>query len=114
MVIEEQNDQSAAVVVKDNEVVDRFELYVNGAPAGFLTYSIQDGNYALNHEEIDPAFQGRGLGAQLVTRALDQIRSTGHGVLPFCPFVLSFLQRHATYQDLVPARYREKFELSTT
>ena len=97
--------------LRDNTVEDKFELYVDGHPAGALTYTIEDGNYALHHEEIDNHFQGRGMGSQLVTHALDQIRASGHGVLPYCPFVQVFLQRHPEYHDLVPARRRTEFEL---
>jgi predicted GNAT family acetyltransferase len=111
MANESTADRATRIVLRDNEVEDRFELYVDGAPVGFLTYSIRDGDYALDHEEIDPAFQGQGMGAQLVTHALDQIRAKGLGVLPYCPFVQSFLQRHPEYQDLVPARQRAAFEL---
>jgi len=104
--------QKPETALRDNEVEDQFELLVDGAPAGILTYSIEDGDYALNHEQIDPSFQGLGMGSQLVSLALDQIRSKGRGVLPYCPFVLSFMQRHPEYQDLVPDRHRDRFELS--
>ena len=101
----------AGIDLRDNEAEDQFELHVNGTPAGLLTYTIEGANYALHHEEIDEHFQGRGIGAQMVSRALDQIRSSGHGVLPYCPFVLSYLKSHPEYQDLVPAGRRADFDL---
>jgi hypothetical protein len=32
-------------------------------------------------------------------------------VLPYCPFVKRFIQRHAEYQDLVPAAERAAFDI---
>jgi len=105
--------QPPEITLRDNEVEDQFEVLVDGTPAGILTYSMEDGNYALNHEEIDPSYQGLGMGSQLVSHVLDQIRSKGLGALPYCPFVLSFMQRHPEYHDLVPGRYRDRFALLT-
>ena len=104
-------EKAPVLDLRDNMVEDKFELYVDGTPAGMLTYSIDDGLYALHHEEIDEHFQGRGMGSQLVSHALEQIRASGHGVLPYCPFVQSYLQMHREYHDLVPASRRAEFEL---
>jgi uncharacterized protein len=32
-------------------------------------------------------------------------------VVPVCPFVRDFIQRHPVYLDLVPAELRERFQL---
>ena len=37
----------------------------------------------------------------MISRMLDDIRGKGARVLPVCPFVLAFLQRHPHYADLV-------------
>jgi predicted GNAT family acetyltransferase len=63
------------------------------------------------HTEIDPRFEGRGLGGKLVSAALDEARADGQIVLPFCPFVNGYIERHPQYADLVPAEYRERFGL---
>ncbi len=97
--------------MRDNEVEDRFELFVDGAPAGVLSYQQQGNDYDLTHSEIDSDFEGRGMGSELIRQALDQIRAGGRGVIPDCPFVLAYLQRHSEYLDLVPARYRAQFDL---
>ena len=102
---------SVDLVVKDNTVEDRFELFANGMPAGVLAYRMEGEKYALVHTEIDPEFEGRGMGSALISRTLDLIRATGHAVVPICPFVSSFLQRHPEYLDLVARRDRERFDL---
>jgi predicted GNAT family acetyltransferase len=99
------------LVVKDNTVEDRFELFANGMPAGVLAYRMEGEKYALVHTEVDPEFEGRGMGSALISRTLDQIRATGHAIVPICPFVSSFLQGHPEYLDLVTPRDRERFDL---
>ena len=51
------------------------------------------------------------MGGKLVSAALDEARADGQIVLPFCPFVNGYIERHPQYADLVPAEYRERFGL---
>jgi uncharacterized protein len=55
----------------------------------------------LIHTDIDPAFEGHGLGSRIVAGALDDIRARGLSVVPSCSFVRSYLRRHPEYADLV-------------
>ncbi|WP_304450876.1 GNAT family N-acetyltransferase [Nocardiopsis sp. YSL2] len=89
-----------------NDVVDardrrRYEITADGEVAGFAEYIVTDALVTFTHTEIDPAFEGRGLGGTLVRAALDDVRSRGLKVLPLCPFVKGWIQRHSDYADLV-------------
>jgi predicted GNAT family acetyltransferase len=89
-----------------NDVVDvrdrrRYEITADGETAGFAEYILTDDLITFTHTEIDPAFEGRGLGGALVREALDDVRSRGLKVLPLCPFVKGWIQRHRDYADLV-------------
>jgi predicted GNAT family acetyltransferase len=55
----------------------------------------------LVHTEVEPRAEGTGLGSQLVTEALDDIRARGLRVVPLCPFVAAYIRRHPDYADLV-------------
>lgn len=55
----------------------------------------------LVHTDIDPGYEGRGLGSKLVAGALDDLRRRGLGVVPLCPFVAAYLRRHPEQADLV-------------
>jgi predicted GNAT family acetyltransferase len=90
---------------------DRFEILVDDELAGFAEYRRRPGLLAFTHTEIDPAFEGKGLGSRLVRGALDAVRAEGLEVLPFCPFVNEYLVRHPELADLVPAEHRERFGL---
>ena len=90
---------------------ERYEVHLDGQLAGFLQYRRRPNLIALVHTEVLSAFEGQGLGRELARFALDDARATGTAVLPFCPFVNAYIQRHAEYADLVPENLREKFGL---
>jgi hypothetical protein len=87
--------------IEDNREQNRFEVTVDGARAGFIDYHAQPGLITLLNTEIDPAFEGRGIGTHFVAGVLDEIRGRGAHVLPICPFIRAFIQRHPEYNDLV-------------
>lgn len=98
------------------EVVDapdreRYELSVDGDVVGFAAYRLRPGLIAFIHTEVDQHLQGRGLGERLIRFALEDARARGLAVLPFCPFVKAFIERHRDFAGLVPDTYREKFGL---
>lgn len=95
------HDTAGDLLVRDNSEQRRYEAFVGDSLAGFADYHSQPGLVTVMHTEIDPAFEGRGLGSALIRWMLDDIRSRGARVLPVCPFVRAFLQRHAEYADLV-------------
>ena len=100
--------QAAARDVADR---DRFEIDVDGAVAGFLQYRRRPGTIAFLHTEIDTEHEGEGLGGILASAALVAARREDLRVLPFCPFVRSYIERHPEYLDLVPAERRAGFGL---
>jgi len=100
-----------AIVVTDQPTAERYEVHVDGELAGFAEYRSRPGLVAFVHTEIEPRFEGRGLGSRVIAEALDDARRRHLAVLPFCPFVNAYLHRHPEYADLVPPDYRTHFEL---
>jgi predicted GNAT family acetyltransferase len=87
--------------VVDNAAEHRYELWLGEERAGIIEYGTRPGVVELIHTEIDPAFEGRGLGTRLIAGALDDIRARGLGLIPTCPFVRAYLRRHPEARDLV-------------
>lgn len=80
--------------VVDNPELHRYELYVGEDLAGQIAYSQRNGAVTLIHTEIDPAFKGRGLGDAIVAAALVDLEERDLRMIPVCPFVRSYLERH--------------------
>jgi len=95
------------VTVADNADALRFELRLSGQVAGYVTYRDLPSGRAFEHTVIAPEFEGLGLASQLIRHALAETGSAGLRVLPFCPFVRAYIQRHPDYLTLVdqPQRF---------
>jgi predicted GNAT family acetyltransferase len=87
------------VTDRPNEL--RYEIEADGEVAGFLMYRVEPGVLDLVHTDVDPKWEGKGVGAALVQGALDDVRARGLKVRPFCPFVAAYIRRHPEYEDLV-------------
>ena len=89
----------------------RYEIDVDGVQAGFVTYRLESGRISFLHAEVDPSVEGQGLGSRLVKFALDDAGARGLEVLPCCPFVKVYIERHEEYRELVPETSRAHFGL---
>jgi predicted GNAT family acetyltransferase len=90
-----------SVEVTDNAGAGRYEVSVDGEPAGGAYYRLEDDRIVFTHTEIDPAHEGQGLGGGLARGALDDVRGRGLAVVPLCPFIAGWIRRHPDYADLV-------------
>jgi uncharacterized protein len=99
------------IEVADAPDRDRYEISVDGEVVGFTAYRQRRGLIAFIHTEIDEIHQGRGLADQLIRFALEDARKRDLVVLPFCPIVKAFIERHREFEALVPKKYREQFGL---
>lgn len=103
--------ESVAESVADNPDASRYEMRVDGKLAGFINYHIRGETISLIHTEVDPGFQGRGVAGRLARYSLDDARKRQLAVLPFCPYVQSWLKKHPEYTDLIPEDRRAEFDL---
>jgi len=87
--------------VRDHPSASRYEIVADGQVAGFVTYRANPGRLALIHTEVLPDFEGHGVGSRLAAGVLDDIRRRGLAVVPICPYIKAFIDRHPDYADLV-------------
>jgi predicted GNAT family acetyltransferase len=88
--------------VVDNTAAQRLEIAEGGAIA-FLTYRMKDGAVEYVHSETPPELRGRGLAGALAKFALERDKAAGRKVIPTCPFVKTYIDRHPEYAALVAA-----------
>jgi uncharacterized protein len=89
------------IEVRDDPAALQYEVTVDGEPAGSIRYTLDGDVVTLVHTEVEPKYEGHGVGAELVKGALEDLRARGKKVRPVCPFVLAYLERHDEYRDLV-------------
>ncbi|MFZ1485939.1 GNAT family N-acetyltransferase [Nostocoides sp.] len=88
--------------ITNNEAEHRYEARIDGALAGFAEYQLTDELIVFTHTEVDPAFEGRGVGGALARFALDDVRVQGtRKVMPLCPFIKAWIGKHRDYVPLV-------------
>ena len=107
-----ESPAAAAPVFTDNPEESRYEMRVQGELAGLVTYHRHGQTISLQHTEVEPAFQGAHLATHLARFVLDDARTRDLGVLPFCPYINSWIKKHPEYTGLVPPDRRAEFGLA--
>jgi predicted GNAT family acetyltransferase/glutaredoxin len=103
--VEPRSTPEDAVVVNDAGA-NRYELLLDGRRIGLLAYHRRKNRIALTHTEVNAACKGRGFGSRLAAAALDDAREQGLAVVPLCPFIAGYIERHPEYRDLVAPEHR--------
>lgn len=89
------------IEVRHNEAARRFEAEVHGLQA-VLVYKLIPGRMLIQHTEVPPTLEGRGLAAKLTRTALEFARSKALQVVPACSYTASYMAKHPEYNDLLP------------
>ncbi len=79
----------------------RYEARIDEAVAGFVEYQETSELVVLTHTEVDPSFEGRGIGGALARASLDDVRERGLKALVICPFILAWLRTHPDYRPVL-------------
>lgn len=87
--------------LRDHEAQTRFELLVDGEVAAIARYVLRGGRRYFVHTEVDERFEGRGLGSELARGVLERSREQGELIVPLCPFIAGYIEKHQEYEDLV-------------
>ena len=88
------------VQVTNNSSASQFAI-LDDDGAATLAYSERDGKLYLIHTEVPRQLGGRGYANALVKTALEYAKANHLTVVPYCPFVRAYLERHPEYAPLV-------------
>lgn len=86
--------------IRHNTDRNRFETGVDGHEC-VLDYTLENGAIAMNRVYVPRPVEGRGIAGALTRHALEYSRKQGLKVIPNCPYVAAWIERHIDYQDLV-------------
>ena len=91
MKIEHKNSHSKGVFLA--KVDDRI--------IGEMTYVWTDDNcFIIDHTEVNPEYQGKNVGQEMVKNTVDFARENNFTIIPLCPFVAKVFERNPDYQDV--------------
>ncbi|MFI5933206.1 GNAT family N-acetyltransferase [Actinoplanes sp. NPDC051494] len=90
------------ITVTDVPDKERFEARdEQGDLAGVLTYQLSGPIIAYTHTKVEPAFESHGVGSALARAAMEDARSKQRTVVPICPFLSGWLDKHPEYESSV-------------
>nr|WP_209308341.1 GNAT family N-acetyltransferase [Sphingomonas corticis] len=64
-------------------------------------YQLEGDTIVFTHTIVPGAIEGRGVGSRLIRGALDLVRDRGLKVVPQCPFVRAYMDKHPETRDLL-------------
>ncbi len=88
-----------------NESKKRFEFKIDGHFA-IINYGEMGSQIALVHTEAEPELAGTGAASALVEKTLRWIEQNDKILLPFCPHVFAYIQKHPEWKRLVDKRFK--------
>jgi predicted GNAT family acetyltransferase len=89
------------LTVRDAPDEHRYEIREGERVLGIAVYHRRGNVTEFLHTEVDQDAGRPGVGSTLVRAALDDVRASGGSVVPRCPFVRGWIERHPEYRDLV-------------
>lgn len=95
------------MTLKNNTAAQRFEAQA-GRHVAVIQYQQQGNRIIFIHTNVPPLLEGHGVGSRLAQFALDYAKAQQLEVVPLCPFVRSYIERHPEYQSLVHHPIKER------
>lgn len=88
--------------IDHDEAQQRYLLFANDTVVAYADYRLSDdATVATFHHTVTiPEYRGNGFAAELVQRALDDVRARDRKVEPTCWYVDGYINDHAEYADL--------------
>jgi predicted GNAT family acetyltransferase len=87
-VVHDEDEQAYKAVFGDEQI-------------GYLSYRLVGGRVVLWSAAVLPKYRDHGVAAELIAKALDDIRASGKKVTVICPIVRTVIDHHPQYEDLV-------------
>ena len=79
-----------------------FEAIEDGKEAGKMTYTwAGDSKFIIDHTEVSPDFNGKGVGKKLLMAAVEYARTNDLKIIPLCPFAKSVFDKTPDIRDVL-------------
>lgn len=95
------SDETPNYEVVNNEEARQFELVVDKHKAKVTYVMLSPTTIIFTHTMVPFSLKGQGIASYLAKYVLDYARENNLNVIPQCPFIRSYIERHPEYDDLV-------------
>ena len=85
----------------DNVALHQYEFRIGDLIPRIDFIKTKNGEIYLTHTEVPSALEGKGVGSSLVRLALEDIERQQLRLVPLCPFVAGYVQKHPEWKRLV-------------
>ncbi|WP_185145168.1 GNAT family N-acetyltransferase [Chryseobacterium sp. 3008163] len=92
------------IEVKQNndEKHGSFEAVIDGNRAGLMTYTwAGEDRFIINHTEVNDAYNGKGVGKEMLIKAVEFARENSKKIIPLCPFAKATFQKNEDLRDVL-------------
>lgn len=86
--------------LENNKARSRYEFDL-GDDTAYVDYERMGRTIVLTHTFVPEAYEGRGVGRQLVAAVLADIRKQGLKIVPLCSFIAIYIERHPIWRDML-------------
>lgn len=85
----------------DNSPAHQYEFRIGNEIAKIEYIKSEKGEIYLTHTEVPVSLEGRGIGSQLIEKTLQDIELQKLRLVPLCPFVAGYIQKHPDWRRIV-------------
>jgi len=79
-----------------------FEAIIDGNRAGLMTYTwAGEDRFIIDHTEVEEAYNGKGVGKEMLIKAVEYARENNKKIIPLCPFAKATFQKNEDLQDVL-------------
>lgn len=90
------------IIHKQDEDSGKFQIMDGQNTAGQIFYSwLGKDRIVINHTEVEPAYNGQGIGKQLVYQVVEFAREKQINVVPLCTFAKRIFEKSEEIRDVL-------------
>ncbi len=92
------------LLIEHDEERGGFYARLDGSEARLTYRERSDGVMVYESTFVPPAMRGGGIAGKITRFALEWAREKGWEIKPTCPYIISFLEKHPEFGDVVSDR----------
>jgi len=90
------------VQLKINDNKGFFYIEIDGKREAMMTFVFAEKNkIIIDHTEVHPGNEGKGLGKKMVAKAVEYARENSIKIIPLCPFAKSVFDKVPEFRDVL-------------